>query len=475
VEHGEWSAVNGTLTSLLIFYDTASWFHEGLQVFEFAAERLNSAAITDEQQAVLGRLITRQGVFTMRLDRIPRARDLLASGLEIARRKGTPADASTALNYLGWLAYLCGHLREGRRLLQESVDLCRPLGDRFATAIALNNLGAITEELGDYAQAQRLLEESLAIKRDLGDRRGMAFALGDLSSIVMQQGDYARGARLCHEGNTIMLEIGDRWAQPGFVSSLGIIAYFRGNYVEAEQQMAGPLEAMRAVGFDTKWQALVQLWLGGVYCATSRCAQAKELMQRSVAALVVVDRVTAAYAGVELALVEAILGDCATAERRAAESLAAAREADVPPLVAEALGALGTIAYLQGRYTIAQELCQEALVMFQAMGERHGIADCLNTLGRAAVALEDYGIAGKHLSLAQAIADETGAVPLAREVQVSRAELVLAELGSAAPSENAARQVEELLTQPLRDARASVHTRERAEKVQARLQGRLRS
>lgn len=112
--------------------------------------------------------------------------------------------------------------------------------------------------------------------------------------------------------------------------------------------------------------------------------------------------------------------------------------------------------------------------MFQVMGARCGIADCLNTLGCIALALEDYETAREHLGRAQAIAHEIGAMPLALEVQVNRAELVLAELEGAAPGKDATRQVEELLEQPLHDARASVHTRERAEKVQARLQALLR-
>ena len=471
VEHSQWDAINGTLQSLLIFYDTTCWFHEGLQTFESAAQRLRRRATTDEQQAVIGRLLVRQGVFAERLSRMPEARELLEEGLEIARQKGTSADASLALYYLGWIAHQCGQLKEGRCLLEESVELCRPLGDGFATAIVMNNLGSITSDLGDYAAAQRLIEESLEIKRALGDRRGVAFALGDLAIIALRRGEYARAKRLSEEGNRIMLEIGDQWAQPSFVATLADVAYLIGDYGEAERGISEVLRDLRTASFPTEWgQAMNQVRLARIYCATGRRAEAEELVRESIPMLRSLAGLTRWYPPAELALVEIALGDYAAAERFAEESLAAGREMAVLPRVAAALDALGKIAYVVSDHSQAQQHCGEALALFEAMGTRYEIASCLDTLANATRAVGEYKTAGELLGRAQAIADEIGAVPLWLEVRVSRAEL-LAELRGAAPGHDAAQQAQDLLDQPLHDARAFAHTRERAENLRAKLRG----
>jgi tetratricopeptide (TPR) repeat protein len=69
---------------------------------------------------------------------------------------------------------------------------------------------------------------------------------------------------------------------------------------------------------------------------------------------------------------------------------------------------LGVVALEERRHTAARSQLQQALYLFQAIGDRRGTGAAHNTLGRLAVALGDYPTAQAHCRQALDIARDVG-------------------------------------------------------------------
>jgi predicted ATPase len=108
------------------------------------------------------------------------------------------------------------------------------------------------------------------------------------------------------------------------------------------------------------------------------------------------------------------LGQYEQAETLWQRSLVLFREStsDVRREIALALIGLGYLGVLSGEYPQARSRSHEALAIFQAIGDQHGIADAFNNLGIVAVALGEYQEAKQYyqenLALHKALGDRKG-------------------------------------------------------------------
>jgi tetratricopeptide (TPR) repeat protein len=77
---------------------------------------------------------------------------------------------------------------------------------------------------------------------------------------------------------------------------------------------------------------------------------------------------------------------------------------------------LGIIEYSQGNYEQAQKLYEESLILFREIGDKHGIADSINNLGRVSQQHGNYEQARKYyeenLAIRRGIAEKSISLPL---------------------------------------------------------------
>ena len=83
-----------------------------------------------------------------------------------------------------------------RDLLETGVEVARAAGDDLGYAHCANGLGELARLLGDYDTARYYYESCLAIFRNAGHSQGIGFVLHNLAHVYLHDGDHA-GRRLC--------------------------------------------------------------------------------------------------------------------------------------------------------------------------------------------------------------------------------------------------------------------------------------
>jgi len=346
VDHGRTEALDKALSSLHLFYDRRSRFQEGVAALQSAITALRSKQGLEgltRERTLLGKLLSRQGMFCHRLGLYERARGLLEEGFTLARAGNDPAEQALSLNNLGSVAEAVGQYPEAKRLYEESLTLRRRVGDRWAIALSLNNLGNLAYRLGDYLEARKLYEESLAIKRETGDRKGTAPSLNNLGNVAMVLGQYPEAKKLYEESIAIKRELGDQWGLSLSLNNLGLVSEALGEYSEAEKLYQESLGISREIG-DRRGIASSLNNLGNVALALGKHTEAKQLYQESLAIRNEIgDRLGMAYCMGSLGEVATALGECAEAREHLREALKMGMEIRSLPALVDCLGAAASL------------------------------------------------------------------------------------------------------------------------------------
>jgi tetratricopeptide (TPR) repeat protein len=170
-----------------------------------------------------------------------------------------------------------------------------------------------------------------------------------------------------------------------------------------------------------------------------------------------------------LAWVANTMEDSVKARRWLQEALVFHKETGDKVLLAESLGQMGTVAYLEGDCVEARELYLESIEINKETGERWRMGPALIGLGYTTCALGDYEAAGRHLRAALQTAMEIESLWIAMDSLVGLARL----LAARDPGQAAAEDAVELLAFVLQHPASSQEARDRAADLLTELQGRL--
>lgn len=293
VEQGKQKAIEKSLESLFLFYEMRSWFQEGEETFEKAAERLAEAAAgkgETEKNILLGKVLARQGRFCERISRYEKARALLQESLAIFRRSpvalkdrfDTRKEMAFSLNQLGNVAHSQGQYTQAKQLYQESLTICRAINDRWGIAAALHNLSYVAYLQGEYPEARQLCQESLTTFKEIGDQRAIAFCLNNLGNVAHALGEYKEAQQLYRETLTTCRELGYQWGVARARNRLGDVARMLGECAKAEQLCQKSLTICREIGYQ--WGIAYSLnELGNIARERGAYMEAKQLYQESLA------------------------------------------------------------------------------------------------------------------------------------------------------------------------------------------------
>jgi predicted ATPase/transcriptional regulator with XRE-family HTH domain len=338
----EWAATHRRAAELSQSADTLFWLYEsqsncreGVPLFGQAVQSLESdvgmapARAGDEgpaQRLALGQVLSYQGFCCFRNGQHPQGRALLERSLDllqpIAGTLPERAALSNALAFLGIITYRMGEYPNGRRLLEEALAIKRALDDRWGAALCLRQLGLAAYALGEYDEAHRLLSESLALCRAMGNRWAMTFSLNFLGTVAHAKGAYDEAEQLLSEGLAISQALADRFNSATALSGLGIV-----------HQALGRGEAARDC-----LQASVTIWReiddrGNLAQTLNRLGQS--LFEQA---------------------------DWDTSRRCFAEALAVARDAQIAPVVLDALLGMAALRAQEGAPAAALELVLHILL-----------------------------------------------------------------------------------------------------------------
>jgi len=252
-----WAATNQYAEDLHRGADTLFWLYEarsncreGVPLFGQAVQSLegdadvtvaSASSAAHEQQLALGQVLSYQGFFCLRQGQHRQARALLqrSHGLlgRLAKEGTRPAQAAfaTATAFLGTATYVMGEYGAGQQLLHESLTIKRALDDRWGTAFCLRHLGLVAYYRGDYDAAYRLLSESMALSRAMGNTWAIASSLNILSMAVYAQGAYREAQQLLQEALELSQVLQDRFNIASALTGLGQVSQALGDIPDAQR------------------------------------------------------------------------------------------------------------------------------------------------------------------------------------------------------------------------------------------------
>lgn len=254
-----------------------------------------------------------------------------------------------ALSYQGFFCFRQGQHPQGRKLLQRSLVLLQTLVDedslpvRVALSDATAFLGTVTSMMGDYSEGHRLLHEGLLMKYALDDRWGAAFCLRQLGLSAYYLGEYTEAHRLFNESLALSREMGNTWAIASSLNILSLAAYAQGNYHEAQQLLREGLVLSQAL--EDRYNIAVSLnGLGLVSQALGDGVEAQRFFQESIAIWREIgDQGDLAQTLNNLGDTLLAQGDQLKAEQLFLEALAIAQEAEVTPVLLDAVRGLAAL------------------------------------------------------------------------------------------------------------------------------------
>jgi predicted ATPase/DNA-binding CsgD family transcriptional regulator len=297
------------------------------------------------------------------------ARTWLEASLALSRQVGDQWLISWSLRDLAVVLQELGDLGRSRILLEEAGALARAMGDQRGLGDSLLVLGRQAAWAGDYREAKQMLEEGLAVLRAVGDRMQVCFALGVLCSIVLDEGQDEQARHLVQEGLVIARNVGSPW-HVGYLRMLeGRIAHWQGALAPARAHLEAVLvearEAEHRAGVAT-----VAAWLGQV---------------------------------------ARLQGDGERALALARESAERSTTLESPRLRSLAEHLLGLTTWSQGETATATTWLRQSLRRRHQLGDRLGVAECLEGLATVAAGSDQPARAVRLLGAAAGLREAIGA------------------------------------------------------------------
>ena len=265
---------------LFLFYEMRGWFMEGEEIFDLAAEKLQSSLDTTDkistlEEQTLARVLARQGGFAYAQGDYGKSQTLLERSLNIARKHHDEAEIAFSLNYLGALLRLLGEYDKAREQLEESIAISRKTGDLRKLGRACNILAVVAASIGDYDQAEALFQESLDTFKKIGDLWGISKARENLGNVANLLGNYEKASTLYQESLVTFRRINDQHGVASCLINTGTMAYAMEEYQHAVDLYMESLEIFREIG--VLWSiGLCQIYLGKAHLALGDHPKADE-------------------------------------------------------------------------------------------------------------------------------------------------------------------------------------------------------
>lgn len=236
--------------------------------------------------------------------------------------------------------WIRGYLAEGRRWLDAALH--PRAGDDHTRALALAGAGVLARTQGDYDRAVALLESASALARSIDDRRTLALAALNRGIVAENQGDHAMAWTRFEDAKRLYRSLGDRRGMAHATNCLATVRLGQGDLAAA-----APLLEQALVDFEDlrdDWSVAMVLGnLGWIAHKQEREAVARSLYEKSLAI----------YRG---------LGD----ERAVATVLVNLGASETASASEPVTGVL-----------------EEALLIHSRLGERRGVAECMEALANA--------------------------------------------------------------------------------------------
>ncbi|MBD3369251.1 tetratricopeptide repeat protein [Candidatus Fermentibacteria bacterium] len=252
VRNRDFESIRMGIPSLSLFFDTMSWFQEGVKAFSTAVGALRAeksvAYGSEEVEEVLAMAQTREGWFLYHLGKMEESREILERSLFILRHYGNLPEMALALNRLGVLAQYRGKLQEAAEYFEEALRTSLSIVDEAGQARALNNLGILAATRGEFGKA----EEHLLAYREQSEKLGrlvdVSKAHHNLGLLCIKQGRLLDARRHLVENLQLKRTVGSLLGTANAVAMLGRLSYTLGRFEDALDMLEEAVRLRRRIG-----------------------------------------------------------------------------------------------------------------------------------------------------------------------------------------------------------------------------------
>ncbi|MBV7339946.1 tetratricopeptide repeat protein [Chloroflexi bacterium TSY] len=307
------------------------------------------------------------------------------------------------------------------------MDLLK-LGDRWGMLECSFIMGRTAEQGGQLIEAEKYLQAGLSICLAIGERLDRAYVYDILARIAIMRGAYGQAKTHLDEEMKIRQEFDDSLGLIAALTMAGRLAIEQGNYTQAVQYLQKSHAMHDELGIVRD--------LDNLY---------------------------------SLGFVRRLLGDHEASERLLTRSLDESRDIGQPWRIALSLSSLACLNYDRQQFHQAERHLQEALALWEQLGNEPEMASVLRHLGRVLIAVGESRQEEVRQSSARALqlALKHGLAPIALDIFVSVTGLLM-QIGEI-------RSAIELLTLSEHHAASTCETKEKAHQQLAELTAGLSS
>jgi CHAT domain-containing protein/Tfp pilus assembly protein PilF len=302
----------------------------------------------------------------------------------------------------------CGLGQHGRGIAYFERALQEAEAGRGQTtpAVVLTNLGAAYTALGEHGRALEALARARQGFEKAGDRAALARVLVQLGLVYLNGERLSEALAVSERARVEKLAVADRLGAARALANQGVAHLKLGQYGPALERLEQALREFEALG-NPEGMALTLSNLAGVYGDLGREDRELELHEKALRAKETLgDRASLAVSLMNLGFVHGKRGRPREAIRFLEKALREA-EASGSPQRAQALQLLGLCHGDLEAFETAEVFHKQALRAAQELGDRAGVARCLQGL---AFNHEKQGEHARALELHQRAARETAAL-----------------------------------------------------------------
>lgn len=270
---------------------------------------------------------------------------------------------ANALNNIGYVYKQQGNTSKALEWYEKSLKIRKQLDDKKGIATSFNNIGLIYNNLGDISKALGYYKSALKIQNEIKDLKGIAISSNNIGSIYAIQGDVSRALEWYDKSLKIREERGEKTDIAISYNNIGNVYNQQGDFPKALEFYNKSLKISESIG-DQRTFALSLSTLGDLYknqgisffetrAKTEYFARALEYNKKS---LKIYEDLQ------EKEGIARMLNNISFLYEKQSEG-----ENNPDSLIA--------------KYNVTQELLNKCLLIWEEMGNKHGITTSLYNLG----------------------------------------------------------------------------------------------
>ncbi len=249
IDHQELSLLRQLMQGLYLYYESKSWFEQGVEVFQRAIQAVKRADILDAGAlALLAALLGRQAVFYRQLSQYHRADSALKEGFSLLEGQDLSEEKAFLLTQKAWIAFLQARYRQAWHWAEQSLQGYQRLGNPLEIGDSLVLLGWTAFELGKFDEAASLCERAKTVCDAAEYAWGSQYALYGLGLVKRAQGECAAARQLFDQNYQFCEQMDYLWGAALAQINLGLVALVCGDAPQAAQSFQQSLQTCERIG-----------------------------------------------------------------------------------------------------------------------------------------------------------------------------------------------------------------------------------